>query len=59
MQKTKGHYSYNECEDFLKLDTTCHMLVAAMEYLQVDSLNDTPPSSVILIPKCRCYMGSD
>lgn len=43
--KTKGNYNY--CDDFLKLVTYCHIVTAAMEYLSMDSLTDTPSDCVI------------
>lgn len=43
--KTKGNF--NACNDFLVLVITCHVLAAAMEYLGMKSLDDTPAESVI------------
>ena len=43
--KTKGHF--NSCSDFLDLVTTCHILAAAMEYLKMHSIDDTPSDSIV------------
>lgn len=43
--KTKGNF--NSCDDFLVLVITCHMLAAAMEYLGMKALDDTPAENVV------------
>ena len=43
--KTKGNF--NSCDDFLVLVITCHVLAAAMEYLDMKSLDDTPAEHVV------------
>jgi len=43
--KTKGNF--NSCDDFFVLVITCHVLAAAMEYLGMKSLYDTPVESVV------------
>ena len=43
--KTKGNF--NNCEDFLVLVITCFTLVAVMEHLKIDSLEEFPSETVI------------
>ena len=35
-------HKFNESDDFLKLITTSHILVAALQILKMDDLNDIP-----------------
>lgn len=43
-------HRFNECDDFFKLLVTCHILVAAMQLLQMKSLEDTPCLSTVTEP---------
>jgi hypothetical protein len=35
-------HKYNECDEFFKLVTSCHILAAALEAFQMKSLSDVP-----------------
>ena len=43
--KTKGHF--NASGDILDLRITCHILAAAMEYLKMHSINDSPSDNIV------------
>ena len=45
--KTKGNF--NSCDDFLVLVITCYVLAAAMEHLNINSLDEVPQRKLFLM----------
>ena len=48
--KTKPKKDFNACHDFFELVTQCHIIAAAMTFLNMDSLEDEPSTELIPDP---------
>ena len=48
--KTKPKKDFNACHDFFELVTQCHIIAAAMAFLNMDSLEDEPSTELIPDP---------
>ncbi len=44
-------HKFNECDDFFHLLVTCHILAAAMKFLQMTNLDGTPCLSSVTKPE--------
>ncbi len=44
-------HKFNECDDFFKLVVTCHILVAALQFLKMKALDDIPSLTAIEQPQ--------
>ncbi len=50
---------YNECDDFFKLIVKCHILVAALQHLNMKSLTDVPDIDSVSNPENLWMIQAD
>ncbi len=50
---------YNECDDFFKLIVKCHILVAALQHLNMKSLSDVPDIDSVSNPENLWMIQAD